>query len=95
MKTSLKSISLIVATGIAGVALFQIGSASFTAVLPGDTIAAIALSAGFVLLAAYDYSRRYQALTLPARVLRPLVSCTATRSAAPGRQPERKDRIAA
>jgi len=93
MKTSLKSSSQFLAAGIAGVALFKLASASFMTGLPVGTLAAVGLSAGFLGLAAYDYSRRFEPLTLPVRVLRPLMPCTTPRSAAYGT--DRKDRLAA
>ena len=70
MKTS-KTISLILATGIAGVAFAKLSSASFTAAVPADVLTGIAVSAAVIGLAIYDYARRPQPLTMRARLLRP------------------------
>jgi hypothetical protein len=82
MKNSRKSLSLIFAAGAAGVAFFQFASASFTAALPAETLVAIAASAAIVGVAVYDYSRRYQPLCPPDRVVRPALvarpACAAT-----------------
>ena len=93
MKTSLKSSSQFLAAGVAGVALFKLANASFLSGLPVGTMAAVGLSAGFLGLAAYDYSRRFTPLALPVRVLRPLMPCTTPRSAA--YVADRKERMAA
>ena len=68
MKTSLKSISLILA---AGVAVFALANAQFTAALPAVNLLALAVSGALLSLATYDYSRRVQPLRLPVRLLRP------------------------
>lgn len=97
MKTSAKYISLVLAAGIAGVALFALANASFTAAFRGDVAVAIAASAAVVGFAAYDYSRRTQPLSIPARVLRPSlpVGHKVQKTTAYGIKASRSDRLAA
>jgi hypothetical protein len=95
MKNFPKSHSLIIAAAAAGVALFQLANSAFVAALPGDVLAAIGISAAVIGLAVYDYSRRYQPLSLPNRVLRPVAPACTPRSAAYGAKSGRKERLAA
>ena len=97
MKTSAKYLCLVLAAGTAGVALFVLANASFTAAFPGDVAVAIAASAALVGFTAYDYSRRAQPLNIPNRVLRPLlpVGETAEKTAADSRKTSRAARLAA
>ena len=92
MKTSLKSISLIFAAGAAGVAVFALANAQFTAGLPAVKLLSLAISVALLSLAMYDYSRRVQPLRVPARLLRPtLPAAQAIRCVTPNCN----DRIAA
>jgi hypothetical protein len=96
MKNSAKYLSLILAAGTAGVALFSLANASFTATVRGDVVAAVMAATAIVGLAAYDYSRRTQPLSVPARMVRPAMPAgSGQRSKAYGLNPARKDRIAA
>jgi hypothetical protein len=96
MKNSAKITSLILAAGAAGVALFKIANASFTAVLPGDALFAIAASVAIVSFAAYDYSRRGPSLRMPSRALHPsLPAGNAAHSTAYGIKSSSKNRVAA
>jgi hypothetical protein len=72
MKTT-KYLSVILAAGLAGVALVKFGNASILASLPGDKLFAFAASVALITFATYDYSRRHQPLRVKARVLRPSV----------------------
>ena len=71
MKNSSKSISLILAAGLAGVAFLSVSNASFTAGLSGDAMLAAGLSAAVLGFAINDYSRRIRPLTVTTRLLRP------------------------
>jgi hypothetical protein len=71
MKNSLKSLSLILAAGVAGAALFFLAQAQFTAALPAASLLALAAALAVTGMAAADYSRRLEPLTPRARVLRP------------------------
>lgn len=99
MKNSFKSTSQILAAGAAGGAFFQLANSSFIAALPGDVLAAVAFSAAIIGLAAADYARRIQPLAPPARLLRPALTQTRTRSSAYGVnasvRTDHHDRIAA
>ncbi len=55
----------------AGVALFSLANAPFTAALRGDVILGLGTSLALVGFAAYDYSRRPRSLSSPGRLLRP------------------------
>ncbi len=77
MKNSAHSISLILAAGLAGVALFKLADVSLVAALPGGAILAFALSAAAIGLAISDYSRRVQPLMVPGRVVRPALRAAA------------------
>lgn len=94
MKNSLQSISLILAAGAAGVALFSLANAPFTAALSGDVILGVGASLALLGFAAYDYSRRVRSVSLPVRLLRPNLPAT-TRSSADRSENSRKDGIAA
>jgi hypothetical protein len=77
MKNSIKYVSLVLAAGSAGSALFAIADTSFVAALSGDTVMAIASSAAIIALAVFDYSRRPKSLsasdlTANAAMLRPM-----------------------
>ena len=97
MKNSTKYFSLVLAAGVAGVALFTLVNASFTAFLRADTILATSASLAFLGFAVYDFSHRPQPLKQPGRVLRPTLREFS--SAPDQRQPiiksYRKERIAA
>ena len=71
MKNSFKSISPVLAASVAGVAFLPLINSTFVAALPGDVLAAIAISAAVIGFAVYDYSRSFQPLTAPRRALRP------------------------
>jgi hypothetical protein len=74
MKTLTKYFSMSVAAVAAGVAIFTLVNASFTAFLRGDVILAIASSLALLSFMAYDFSRQSQPLDVtstPARKLRP------------------------
>jgi hypothetical protein len=71
MKNSAKTLSLVIAAAVSGVALFEIANASFSAVIRGDVVVAVATSLAFLGFAASDYSRRVQSLKAPARISRP------------------------
>ena len=77
MNNSSKSISLILATGAAGVAAFALANSTFVAALPVEAFFAIGTSVAVIVLAAFDYSRRPQPLALPGRVLRPATPVSA------------------
>ncbi len=81
MKNSAHSISLILAAGLAGVALFKLADVSLVAALPGGAILAFALSAAAIGLAISDYSRRVQPLMVPGRVVRPALPAAAVSNA--------------
>ena len=96
MKNSSQSISLILAAGAAGVAIFALANAQFTAGLPAVTLLAIAVSIALLSLAVYDYSRRVLPLRLPVRLLRPTVPAVRTgRSSAYGNARNCQERVAA
>ncbi len=89
----MKTIQLLSVILAAGVAAFSLASSSFVAALPGDVILGTGASAAILGFAAYDYSRRYLPLRLPARTLRPqLPASVASRPAA---CPAGKDCLAA
>ncbi|MBI2498449.1 MAG: hypothetical protein HYV75_11230 [Opitutae bacterium] len=75
-------LSVILATGAAGVAVFAVANSAFVASLPGDVILGAGASVAILGFAAYDYSRRYLPLDLPGRTLRPklpmVTPCRAT-----------------
>lgn len=68
---SQKTISNILAAGLAGVALVALSNASFLASLPADLLIAAAAAGAIVGLAVADYSRSIQPLKPLAPVLRP------------------------
>lgn len=63
--------SISLATGTAGVAVFTFANSALVASLPVDAILGITVSLALLSFAAYDYSRRYLPLRLPAPLLRP------------------------
>ena len=77
MNKSTQLISLTLATGAAGVALFSLANAPFTAALRGDVIIGLGASAAMLGFAAFDYSRRVRSLRLPTRLLRPTLPVSA------------------
>ena len=98
MKTSTKYISLVLAASTAGVALFTLANASFTAFFQTDVADAVAASLAIVGFAAHDYSRRTLSLTVKsASILRPspVVMGKTVKTTAYGLKSSRIDRIAA
>ena len=97
MKTSFKYVSLVLAAGAAGVALFALANASFTSFFRGDVAVAVATSAAVIGFAIHDYSRRTESLRLPAKVLRPSLPLggNSPKTTAYGVKSSRTDRIAA
>ena len=97
MKTSAHFTSALITAGAIGTALIALSGARFTAALPGEVILGVGASLAVLGLAFYDYSRRLQPLSLPARLLRPTLPATNTpRTKAYGIKPAHsKDRIAA
>ena len=71
MKNSTKYISLVSAAGVAGLALFALANASFTAALRGDVVMAITTSVSLFAFAVYDYSRRQKSLATCAQFSAP------------------------
>ncbi|MDI1248782.1 MAG: hypothetical protein PSV13_07965 [Lacunisphaera sp.] len=71
MNTTNKFLSVILATGAAGVAVFALANSAFVAALPADVILGAGAALAILAFAAYDYSRRYLPLALPGRLLRP------------------------
>lgn len=94
MNKSTKLIALTFAAGAAGVALFSLANAPFTAALRGDVIVGIGASVAVLAFAAFDYSRPVRSLSRPARLLRPALPTT-VRSASCEAEDNRKDRLAA
>jgi hypothetical protein len=92
MKKSTNSLTLIFASSLAGVALFSLAQAEFTAAFSGDVFFAIVASIAVVGFAIWDYSRRIRPLSQPGQVLRPGLRTGATPGTVAG---NRKDRIAA
>jgi hypothetical protein len=93
MNTTNKLLSVILAAGAAGVAVFALANSAFVAALPADVILGAGASLAILAFAAYDYSRRYLPLALPGRLLRPhlpaaVKACLGTRNTC-------KDRAAA
>ena len=85
MKNSAKYLSLVLAAGTAGVALFNVADSSFTSYINGDLVIAVATSVSLIGLAIYDYSRRSRSYVAPAPLLRPALpsaSILSPRSAA-------------
>lgn len=66
---NLKTLSLLLAAGLAGVALVKLGSSSFAASFPSGKLAVVAISAALIGFAAYDYSRQAKKLALKSRAL--------------------------
>jgi hypothetical protein len=95
MKNSSKSSSLILAAGLAGVAIFSLANSSFIAALPGDAIMAFAISAAVIGVAIFDYSRRIQSVTVPCRVMRPVLPANTPSSSGCGSRSNHTDRRAA
>jgi len=71
MNKSNQLISLVLAAGVAGVAVLSLANAPIMAALPGDVVLGVGASIAIFGLAVYDYSRRVRSLTLPIRLLRP------------------------
>ena len=71
MTKSNQLISLVLAAGLAGVAVFSLANAPIMAALPGDVLLGVGASLAIFGLAVYDYSRRARSLTVPVRLLRP------------------------
>ena len=96
MNNSVKTPALILAAGTAGVTLFALASASFTAGVRGDMLVAAAVSIALIGCAVIDYSRRTRSLSPSAKVLRPLLPAgTAPLSAEFGTKSDRANRVAA
>jgi hypothetical protein len=96
MNKSNKLISLVLATGAAGVAFFSFANGPFSVALPGDVIIGLGASVAVIGLAVSDYSRRMRSLTPPARLLRPALPAVAvSRSNAGALKISRKDCLAA
>jgi hypothetical protein len=96
MKNSFKTIFLILASVGAGVVLFTLAKADFTAALPGETIIAIATSLAIAGVAVYDYAHQPQSLAPKGNVFRPpLPVGHARRSAVYGITTTRKEHAAA
>lgn len=72
MKNFLQPIALILAAGVAGVALFAFANSRFVAGLPVEDLLATGAAVALVRFAIYDYSRRVQPLAMPVRLLRPI-----------------------
>lgn len=79
MNNNRKLLSVTLAAGAAGVAAFTLANSAFVASLPGDVILGVGASLAIVGFAVYDYSRRYQPLALPDRVMRPKLPLVAPR----------------
>jgi hypothetical protein len=77
----LPSLSVILATATAGVALAKFGNAGLLARVPGDAILAIALFLGILAFAAYDLARCIAPLELRGALLRPPLPATGAPSA--------------
>jgi hypothetical protein len=90
MNNSSKSISLILAAGLAGVAGFTLANSAIVAALPADVFLAIGASVAVAALAIFDYSRRPQPLALPVQMLRPAMP-----AATGGIKSNHTDRLAA
>jgi hypothetical protein len=71
MKNSAKLLSVVLAAGTAGVAVFAAVNSAFVASLPGDVLLGVGASLGLLGFAASDSSRRSLPLSLPGRLLRP------------------------
>jgi hypothetical protein len=71
MNSKLKFLTLVLATGAAGLTAFGLSNTELVARLPLDAFLGAALSLGPVYLAFADYSRQVKPLRLPATVLRP------------------------
>ncbi len=95
MKNSSKSSSLILAAGLAGVAIFSLANSSFIAALPGDAIMAFTISAAAIGVAIFDYSRHVQPTTVPCRVMRPVMPSATRSSSGCDSRSTRNDRLAA
>ena len=95
MKNSKLSLSLMLAAGAAGVALFKLASASFTSAVPGVEVLSGFAAAAVLGIAAYDYTRRPQRLSPPAQILRPKLRTQEPAAAATARPANRPDRLAA
>jgi len=74
MNKSNQLIPLVLAAGVAGVAVFSVANAPIMAALRGDVVLGAGASLAIFGLAIFDYSRRARSLTVPARLLRPTVS---------------------
>jgi hypothetical protein len=85
MKSS-KTLSIILAAGLAGVALVALSNASFLASIPADLLLATATAGAIVGLAVADYSRAHQPLKPLASVVRPSFSQNPARTTAYGIQ---------
>ena len=94
MNKSTQLISLTLAAGVAGVALFAFANSPFTAALRGDVIVGVGASVALLGFAAYDYSRRIRSLSRPARLLRPALPVDA-RARSCNLEGNRKDCLAA
>jgi len=70
MKT-ITSISITTAAALAGVLLVKFGNASFLAGLPAEKFFLAAAGVAMAAFAAYDYSREFHPLRVPAPVARP------------------------
>jgi hypothetical protein len=92
MSKSTQLISLVLAAGTSGVAVFSLANASFLAGLPGDVVLGVGASVAIFGLAIFDYSRRARSLTAPARLLRPTLP---TAACTPERNDSRSNRAAA
>jgi hypothetical protein len=82
MKTSHKLLALVLVTGIAGLASFNLANSELTARMPLEALLAVTVSLGLVRFAVSDYARRAKRLALPeAPLLRPGTRATVRVSA--------------
>lgn len=89
MKNSTQLLSVVLAAGTAGLAVFSLVNSAFFAALPADVLLGVGASLGLLGFAAYDYSRRHLPLSRPmVGILRPSLPAVAEREC-------RKDRLAA
>jgi hypothetical protein len=93
MNKSTKTSTLVLAASIAGVAIFSLANADFTAAFRGDVFLAITASIAVISFAVFDYSRSFRSLVQPGQVLRPALPTGSTLR--PAAKSARKERAAA
>ncbi len=81
---SQKTLSIILAAGLAGVALVALSNASFLASVPAELLISAAVAGAIVGLAVADYSRRLTPLKPMAPVLHPSFPKNPARTSAYG-----------